>query len=76
MKIDPRFIRPAEVDLLVGEPKKAIEALGWTPEVDFEGLVRMMVDADIQRVSRETRARAADAAADAADAAAAVSVVP
>ena len=50
VKIDPRFIRPAEVDLLVGEPKKAKDALGWTPEVDFGGLVRMMVDADIKRL--------------------------
>src|SRR5687768_9833092 len=55
VKTDPRFIRPAEVDLLIGEPKKAKDALGWTPEVDFGGLVRMMVDADIQRLSRETR---------------------
>jgi GDPmannose 4,6-dehydratase len=56
VKIDPRFIRPAEVDLLVGEPKKAMESLGWTPEVDFDGLVRMMVDADIQRLSRDSKA--------------------
>jgi GDPmannose 4,6-dehydratase len=62
VKTDPRFIRPAEVDLLIGEPKKAKDALGWTPEVDFGGLVRMMVDADIQRLSRETRISAADAA--------------
>jgi GDPmannose 4,6-dehydratase len=70
VKIDPRFIRPAEVDLLVGEPKKAIETLGWTPEVDFEGLIHMMVDADIQRLSRETRVAASDAAA------AALSITP
>ncbi len=47
--IDPRFIRPAEVDLLIGDPAKAKTELGWTPEVTFEQLVAMMVDADIQR---------------------------
>ena len=49
--IDPRFIRPAEVDLLIGDPAKAKAELGWTPEVSFEQLVAMMVDADLQRHS-------------------------
>ena len=44
---DPRFMRPAEVDLLLGDSTKARKVLGWKPEVDFEGLVRMMVDADL-----------------------------
>jgi GDPmannose 4,6-dehydratase len=44
---DERFMRPAEVDLLVGDPSKAREKLGWKPEVDFPTLVRMMVDADL-----------------------------
>ena len=52
VRIDPAFIRPAEVDLLVGDPGKAKEKLGWEPEVDFEGLVNMMVDADVERHSR------------------------
>ena len=47
--LDPRFLRPAEVDLLIGDPSKAKAALGWEPKVDFETLVRMMVDADIRR---------------------------
>jgi GDPmannose 4,6-dehydratase len=47
--IDPRFIRPAEVDLLIGDPSRAKHELGWTPEVTFEQLVAMMVDADIAR---------------------------
>lgn len=47
---DPRFLRPAEVDLLIGEASKARTALGWTPKVDFETLVRMMVDADLRRL--------------------------
>ena len=46
---DPRFIRPAEVDHLIGDSSKAREELGWQPEVDFQGLVEMMVDADLER---------------------------
>jgi GDPmannose 4,6-dehydratase len=46
---DPAFMRPAEVDLLLGTPEKAKRILGWTPEVSFEGLVKMMVDADLKR---------------------------
>lgn len=47
---DPKFYRPAEVDLLVSDPKKAREDLGWIPEVDFRGLITMMVDADMEYV--------------------------
>ncbi len=50
--LDPAFLRPAEVDLLVGDPGKAKTKLGWEPTVDFEALVRMMVDADLQRPRR------------------------
>ena len=45
--IDEEFIRPAEVDLLVGDASRATKVLGWSPTVDFEGLVTMMVDADM-----------------------------
>ncbi len=45
---DPRYYRPAEVDLLVGDPTKAGEQLGWEPSVDFRQLVRIMVDADME----------------------------
>jgi GDPmannose 4,6-dehydratase len=45
---DERFMRPAEVDLLVGDPRKAAEKLGWRPETSFEELVRMMVEADLE----------------------------
>lgn len=45
---DPRFMRPAELDVLLGDPTKAKEKLGWKPKVDFEELVRMMVEADIK----------------------------
>jgi GDPmannose 4,6-dehydratase len=51
VKLDPAFIRPAEVDLLIGDPAKAKKNLGWTPKVSFEQLVKMMVDADIERLS-------------------------
>ena len=44
---DPKFMRPAEVDLLIGDPGKARTVLGWTPEVSFPDLVHMMVDADL-----------------------------
>lgn len=47
---DPAFFRPAEVDLLIGDASKAKEKLGWKPEVDFPSLVKMMVEADVQRV--------------------------
>jgi GDPmannose 4,6-dehydratase len=46
---DPEFMRPAEVDLLTGDPSKAKKMLGWEPEVSFEQLIRMMVDADLKR---------------------------
>jgi GDPmannose 4,6-dehydratase len=46
---DPKFFRPAEVDLLVGDPSKAAEKLGWRPRVNFHQLVDMMVDADLER---------------------------
>jgi GDPmannose 4,6-dehydratase len=46
---DPAFMRPAEVDVLLGDPTKARRVLGWKPEVSFEQLVKMMVDADLKR---------------------------
>jgi GDPmannose 4,6-dehydratase len=51
---DPRFVRPAEVDLLIGDPGKAARKLGWTPDVTFEQLVQMMVEADIDRLSERS----------------------
>ena len=47
VKIDPRFFRPAEVELLIGDPAKAAEKLGWSPEFQFEDLVKQMVDHDV-----------------------------
>jgi len=48
--VDPKFFRPAEVDLLLGDCTKATEKLGWKREVDFTELIHMMVDADLERV--------------------------
>ena len=52
---DERFMRPAEVDLLVGDPSKAGEILGWEPTVTFGDLVRLMVEADIEALKRNAR---------------------
>ncbi|MBA9005171.1 GDPmannose 4,6-dehydratase [Actinomadura cellulosilytica] len=52
---DPRFTRPAEVDLLCADPKKAREQLGWEPEVGFEELVAMMVESDLRLLSSSSR---------------------
>ena len=46
--VDPALLRPAEVDLLIGNPAKARERLGWRPEVSFEGLMKLMVEADLE----------------------------
>lgn len=51
--IDPKLVRPAEVDLLIADPRKAREELGWAPTVSFRELVKMMVDADVELVARE-----------------------
>jgi GDPmannose 4,6-dehydratase len=51
VKLDPKLIRPAEVEHLIGDCSKAKTQLGWIPSVDFKGLITMMVDADLQRVA-------------------------
>ena len=55
VKQDAKYMRPAEVDLLVADPAKARAALGWEPRVSFEELVRMMVDADVARHQTESQ---------------------
>ena len=52
VQLDPKFLRPAEVDLLCGDATKAREKLGWQPRVTFEELVRMMVEADLESVQK------------------------
>ena len=49
--LDPKLLRPAEVEHLIGDSSKARADLGWKPTVDFTGLVKMMVDADLERVA-------------------------
>ena len=51
VKVDPALFRPAEVNTLCGNPAKARRKLGWKPEVSFPELVRMMVDADLKRLT-------------------------
>jgi GDPmannose 4,6-dehydratase len=62
VRVDPKFLRPAEVDHLIGNPAKAKRVLGWEPAVNFEQLVEMMVDADMERLSRKSSAIARAAA--------------
>jgi len=57
VELDPRFLRPAEVDLLVGDASKARRVLGWQPRLSFEGLVALMVDSDLELAERELRSR-------------------
>src|SRR6266542_87176 len=53
--IDPKLVRPAEVDLLISDPRRAREELGWIPRVNFHELVRMMIEADVALAARERR---------------------
>ncbi len=53
--LDERYLRPSEVDHLLGDPTKAREKLGWTPTVSFDGLVKMMVNEDLKLAEREAR---------------------
>ena len=55
---DPALVRPAEVDLLIGDPTKARQRLGWRPRVGFHELVRRMVEADLERWRGRRRAAA------------------
>jgi GDPmannose 4,6-dehydratase len=48
VRLDPQFLRPAEVDLLVGDPSKAKRELGWEPTTNFEQLIRLMTRADLE----------------------------
>lgn len=55
VQIDPRYYRPAEVDILLGDASKARKGLGWEPEVSFQALVRLMVDHDIELARKELK---------------------
>jgi GDPmannose 4,6-dehydratase len=53
VEIDPRYYRPAEVDLLLGDSTKARKRLGWKPQTSFDQLVEMMVESDLELASQE-----------------------
>ena len=53
VEIDPRYYRPAEVDLLQGDPSKARRELGWEPRVSFQEMVKLMVDHDLELAHQE-----------------------
>ena len=55
VRVDPAFVRPAEVDVLIGDPSKAKRKLGWQPTVRFKQLVELMVDADLERLKATVR---------------------
>ncbi len=55
VRVDPRYFRPAEVELLLGDPAKAKSVLGWRPKVTFEGLVEMMTKADLDLAAGESK---------------------
>jgi GDPmannose 4,6-dehydratase len=61
VRVDPALLRPAEVEHLRGDASKARTELGWTPAVDFAGLVEMMVDADLARLASGPRTAPAPA---------------
>jgi GDPmannose 4,6-dehydratase len=55
--IDPRYERPAEVELLIGNPEKARKQLGWEPKVRFKELVKIMIDADLELATHEAQVK-------------------
>ena len=65
VEIDPRYFRPAEVDLLLGDPTKARTTLGWEPKVGFKELVRIMIESDMKLAERELRTHQHEGAASA-----------
>ncbi len=56
VKFDERYLRPAEVDILIGDPAKAQEKLGWKPSITFEELVKLMVDSDLKALEETQEA--------------------
>jgi GDPmannose 4,6-dehydratase len=64
VRLDPRYLRPAEVDLLIGDPGKARRILGWEPRTKFQDLVRLMVDADVRALEDKLSGKVAQVRAD------------
>ena len=57
VELDSKYTRPSEVDVLLGDPTKARHDLHWNPEVDFNGLIKMMIDSDLEQARRENYSR-------------------
>jgi GDPmannose 4,6-dehydratase len=57
VEFDPRYLRPAEVDLLIGDPTKAKKALNWEPKTSFKELVKIMIDSDVDQLNRQLEGR-------------------
>ena len=57
VEFDPRYVRPAEVDLLIGDPSKAKKKLGWEPKTRFADLVKLMVDEDVRLLKEHREGR-------------------
>ena len=53
--VDPKFVRPAEVEILLGNSTKALKKLGWAPETSFEELIKMMIEADLERIENDIK---------------------
>ena len=62
VKFDPRYLRPAEVDILIGDPTNTKAKLGWEPSIDFPGLVKLMVDADLEAIGLDPVTKQSDTA--------------
>ncbi len=62
VKFDPRYLRPAEVDILIGDPTHTKKQLGWEPSIDFAGLVKLMVDADLEAIGMDPVTKQSDTA--------------
>ena len=62
VKFAPRYLRPAEVDILIGDPTNTQAKLGWEPSIDFPGLVKLMVDADLEAIGLDPVTKQSDSA--------------
>ena len=60
VSIDPRYFRPTEVDLLIGNPAKAKEKLGWEPKTTFKELVKIMVESDFEKAKEKNRVESSE----------------
>lgn len=59
IEVDPRYFRPTEVELLIGDPSKSNEKLGWVPKYDLQGLLKDMMESDIRLFKRDLKLKQA-----------------